>query len=139
MSINKEEKIENAFEDLVIEENYEIIKEIFSDEYIAHAGRKEYKGHSFIKRYVSQLHKAIPDIQVVDIQFLTAEDNTVAWQRTLSGTNQEEMKGIPSSKKRVEWNEMVVTRFIEGKIVEEWVVSELMGELLLKAPSIRKL
>jgi hypothetical protein len=29
---------------------------------------------------------------------------------------------------------MVVTHFNKEKIAEEWVVSELMGELLLKVP-----
>ncbi|MFT7489878.1 MAG: putative ester cyclase [Candidatus Promineifilaceae bacterium] len=42
------------------------------------------------------------------------------------------MQGIPASGKKVTWRDMVVTRFSDDKIGEEWVVSELMGELLLK-------
>ena len=44
------------------------------------------------------------------------------------------MMGIPPSKKKIKWNEMVVSRFEGDKIAEEWVVSELAGQLLLKQP-----
>jgi hypothetical protein len=32
------------------------------------------------------------------------------------------------------WTQMVVSRFEGESISEEWIVSELMGELLLNAP-----
>jgi predicted ester cyclase len=44
------------------------------------------------------------------------------------------MQGIPPSGKKVKWVDLVVTRFNNERIAEEWVVSELMGELLLKVP-----
>ena len=110
----------------------------FSTDYVAHAGGKEYSGHSFLKRFAGQIRSAISDIRIVEIKFLAQDGNTIAWQRTLSGTNEEDMMGIPSSGKKVKWIEMVVSRFSNEKIVEEWVVSELMGELLLKVPRVKK-
>ena len=47
------------------------------------------------------------------------------------------MMGIPPSNKTVKWNEMVVSRFEGDKIAEEWIVSELMGQLLLKQPQTK--
>jgi predicted ester cyclase len=44
------------------------------------------------------------------------------------------MMGIPPSDKKIKWIEMVVTRFEGDRIAEEWVVSELAGQLLLKQP-----
>jgi len=44
------------------------------------------------------------------------------------------MMGIPASEKKIKWKEMVVSRFEGDKIAEEWVVSELAGQLLLKQP-----
>jgi len=118
-------------DDLVSKGNLGVIAEIYSDNYTAHAGDKNYKGHAFLKRYTEQLRTAIPDIHVLNVEFLAHDDHTVIWQRTLQGTHTADLMGIPPSQKKVAWTEMVVT-LIEGeKIVEEWVVSELAGELLL--------
>ena len=45
------------------------------------------------------------------------------------------MLGIPPSGKRVEWKDMLHTRFDGDQIAEEWAVSELAGELMLKLPA----
>ena len=42
------------------------------------------------------------------------------------------MKGIPASNKKVRWYEIVVSRFDNDKIIEEWVVSDLGFQLMLK-------
>ena len=128
--MNQEEKIKFGLEQLV-EGNFDIVDEIFSTDYLAHAGDKEYKGHGFIKRFARQLRCAIPDIRIVKIEFLAQAGDTVTWQRIFTGTHEANMMGIPPSGKKVKWIEMVVTRFKDKKIAEEWVVSELAGELAL--------
>lgn len=133
MVSSKENIIKHAVEELVGKGNLDVIDETFSTGYIAHAGEKKYTGHSFIKRFISQLHSSIPDITVTDVSFLVSEGDKLTWQRTLEGTHQMDMQGIPASGKKVTWVEMIVSRFENQKIAEEWVVSELMGELLLKA------
>ncbi len=138
MANNKEDLIKVANRELIEKGNLSIVDEVFSTDYVAHAGGKEYNGHSFIKRFAGQIRSAIPDIRIVEIKFLAQDGNTIAWQRTLSGTNKEDMMGIPSSGKKVKWVEMVVSRFNNEKIAEEWVVSELMGELLLRVPQVKK-
>ena len=42
------------------------------------------------------------------------------------------MMGIPPTGQKVEWRDMVVTRFDGEKIAEDWAVSELAGQLLSK-------
>ena len=138
MNKNKEEKIRHAVEELIGKGNLGIVDETFATDYVAHAGEKEYSGHSFVKRFTNQLRTAIPDIRVVEVKFLSQDAETIVWQRTLTGTHEVEMQGIPPSGKKVKWVEMVVTRFKNGKIAEDWVVSELMGELLLRVPRIIK-
>jgi predicted ester cyclase len=134
MDKNKEETIRYVIEELIGRGNLEIVDKTFETDYVAHAGEKEYSGHSFIKRFANQLRTSIPDIHVVEVEFLAQDDNVIVWQRTLRGTHQVDMQGIPPSGKKVQWVEMVVSRFDNGKIAEEWVVSELMGELLLNVP-----
>ena len=48
------------------------------------------------------------------------------------GKHTKSIKGIPASEKIIQWDEMIVSKFKDGKIEEEWIVSELVGKLLLK-------
>ncbi len=133
--MNKKEIIKLAVSQLIGVGNLDVIEKIFSARYTAHAGGKNYKGHEFLKRFEKKLRSAIPDVRVLKVEFLNEAGNIMTWQRTLTGTHKENMMGIPASKKKIKWTEMIVTRFENDKIAEEWVVSELMGELLLKVPA----
>jgi len=135
MPKSNEERIRYANDEIIGKGNLDAIDDIFAADYIVHAGGKDFKGHEFVRGFLGQLRSAIPDIRVVEIAILTETGDIVAWQRRLSGTHRAEMMGIPPSGKRVEWRDMLVTRFDGGKVVEEWTVSELAGQLLLKLPS----
>jgi len=128
------EQIKLANDELFGKGNLDIIDEIFATNYIVHAGNKDYKGHEFIKKFTRQLRLAIPDIRVDKVSLLSQADNTITWLRTLSGKHEENMMGIPPSGTKIQWRDMVVTNFEDGKITEEWTVSELVGQLLLNSP-----
>ena len=130
--MNKESLIKEANEQLLALGNLEAVEKFFMPDYIGHAEDKEYKGHAFIKQFIRILRKAIPDITILDVAVLVDAGNAVAWQRTLYGTHQADMLGIPPSNKKVKWNEMLVSRFEGDKISEEWAVSDLAAQLLLK-------
>lgn len=131
---NKEQQIRFAVKELLVQANIAVIKEVFSTNYIAYSGSKKYQGHDFLQRWTKQIHKAIQNIEVVKILILSQEEQKITWQRTLTGKHIHNLKGIPASNKKVTWTEMVVSRFENHKIIEEWVVSELAAELLLKQP-----
>ena len=131
-SNNKRATIENILEQLFSEHNLDIIEGAFSPNYVAYAANKEYKGHNFLKKFTKQLCKSIPNIRVINVEFLLEDSKRITWQRTLTGIHKENMQGIPASNKKITWNELVVSQFLDGKISKEWVVSELMGQLLLK-------
>jgi len=134
--VNKkiEEQIHNANIELIENGNLQKIHEIFTSDYIAHNNSKQYKGYEFIKRWVRQIRLSIPDVKIVKINFYIQEEDRIAWQRFLSGTHKINMKGIPPSRQKVKWSEMIISRFDGERIAEEWVVSELAGELLSKKP-----
>ncbi|WP_214699662.1 MULTISPECIES: ester cyclase [unclassified Exiguobacterium] len=130
--MNREEQIRFAAHQVMELGKVEVVPEVFATEYVAHAGERTYKGHAFIRRFSKQMKTAIPDVKVKQVEVLVQTEDILTWQRTLVGTHQENMMGIPASGKQVKWVDMVVSRFQDGLIVEEWVVSELMGELLVK-------
>jgi predicted ester cyclase len=134
--MSKEEQIKESNVQLIEKGNLEAVETFFTSDYVAHAEDKNYKGHDFIKRFANHIRSAIPDISVLKVKFLVDSGNSIAWQRTLTGTHKADMMGIPPSKKKITWNEMVVSRFEGYKIAEEWVVSELAGQLLLKQPKL---
>lgn len=68
--MNKEQKIRNAFKELVGKGNLEIVRENFEKEYAPHAGANEHNGHSYKKRIAGQLRTPIPDVRVGENKIL---------------------------------------------------------------------
>ena len=131
-----EERIKTANDALLEKGNLSMVDELFITGYVAHSGGKNYRGHEFIRRFIKQLRTAVPDIRIVNVEFYLRTEDTIAWQRTLSGTHKADMMGAPPTQQKLEWREMVVSRFDGKKIAEEWVVSELAGEMLSKPPHL---
>lgn len=125
-------QIKYAVDQLIVKGNLDIVDSVFSKNYAVHTGSKSYNGHTFIKQFTKQLRAAIPNIKIVNIEFLSQTDNIITWQRTYSGTHKTDLKGIPASGKKVKWYEIVVSRFDKDKIIEEWVVTDLACQLMLK-------
>lgn len=117
---------------LIGQNNLDVVDTFFSENYVAHSGDKTHKGHKFIKQYAQQIRTAIPDIKILIVELLAQSGNILTWQRTFSGTHKVDMKGIPASNKKVKWYEIVVTRFDDDKIIEEWIASDLAFQLMLK-------
>jgi predicted ester cyclase len=134
MATSNEARIRNANDEILGKADLSAIERMFAPDYVAHIGGKDHKGPAFVKRYVRQLREAIPNVRVVKISVLMRSGDTIAWERTLSGTHKAPLKGIPASGKKVTWTDMLVTRFASGKIAEEWAVSDLAGQLMLKLP-----
>jgi predicted ester cyclase len=131
-TMDKKELINFANIELFEKGNFEIISEIFATNYVVHSANKNYEGHDFIKKWFKQIHKTFSNIRVVKVEFFTEENNSIVWQRTIKGKHINKIRGINPSGKNIKWNEIVVSRFDQNKIIEEWVVSELKGELLSK-------
>ncbi len=135
MAKSNEERVRFANDEILGKGNLDFVDEIFATDYVLHAGGKDHKGLEFVRRFAKLLRSAIPDLRVVEVALLIQAGNTIAWQRTLSGTHESEMMGIPPTGQKVEWRDMVVTRFDGEKIAEDWGVSELAGQLFSKFSS----
>jgi len=133
--MNKEKQIEYIAKQLFEQGDFEIVDSAFTESYMAHDGDKKHSGQRFIKQFVGKLRLAIPDLRIVRIDFLSQTENTLTWQRTLSGTHKGNMQGIPASMRKVKWNEIIVTRFEGEKIAEDWLISNLAFQLMIKQKS----
>jgi len=124
--------VKNTVDQLLGQGNFDIVDSVFSVNYVAHSGDKNYNGHKFIKQFAKQVRTALPNIKILNVELLSQTDNILTWQRTFSGTHKADLMGIPASNKKVKWYEIVVSRFDKDKIVEEWLVSDLAFQLILK-------
>lgn len=124
-------KIEAANLALMTEGNVDAIAEFFTEDYIAHLTEQEMTGgHAAIRKVIQMYRKAFPDLQA-QVEILVASKDRVAWQRTVRGTHKGSFKGFPSTGQSVVWRDMVVSRFQDGLIAEEWIVTDLAEQLLL--------
>ena len=60
-----------------------------------------------------------PDL-VLTLDDIFGEDDLVASRWTLRGTHTEEWFGTPATGKSADWAGVVLSRFEDGKIAEEW-------------------
>lgn len=132
--MNAPEQIRLICEQLFEQGNTDNVDTFFDELYCTHDGDKMYKGKKFVKSFIKKLRHAIRDIKIRKIEILSQSGNTIAWQRSFIGIHKFEMQGIPASDKKIKWNEIVVTRFSNGKIAEEWIVSNLAFNLTMHLP-----
>lgn len=135
-SCNQAAKLEERNKAIVIKANDELLNKgnaEYADAVFASDYRK--RGPQVIKEYVLARRTAFPDLEV-KIDHVVAEGDRVAWMRTNTATLRNEYRGHKPSGKKISWRDMVVTRYTDdGKIAEEWGVSD-MNEALENANGI---
>lgn len=106
------------------------VEEFFAEDYVAHlTDGGVIRGTEAVKRFVATLRRAFDGLQVY-VEILVQGGDRVAWQRTIRGTHARAFQGFPASKKEVLWRDMLVSRVADGRIHEEWAVSDLAERLL---------
>ena len=112
------------------EGNYALLDELYSPDIIRHevninedlVGPKEYKDNVILVR------TAYPDFNVTTDE-LFAKDDRVVLRWTVTGTNTGPIGDQLATGKRVHFSGVNINRFIDGKIVEEWVYFNMSAEL----------
>jgi steroid delta-isomerase-like uncharacterized protein len=122
-------RIQEANEHLLNQGHVAMAPQFFSSAFVLHLTGEDLRGGpEIIQRFVTDLRAAFPDLKV-EVEVLAVQGNRVAWLRTHRGTHRAAYMGVAPSGRTVEWRAMVVTRFEEGKIAEEWSVTDLAGRL----------
>jgi predicted ester cyclase len=92
------------------------IPDVYHPEFVDHVNALEYRGHEGARRSVALYLELFPDLSfVVDDQ--VSEGDRVASRWTLRGTH----RG-----RRVTLRGIVISRFEEGRIIEDWAASDTM-------------
>lgn len=69
---------------------------------------------------------ALPDVSHEIVEIL-GEDNAVAVRMVIRGTHRGNLMGIPPTQKSVEFGSTNFFRFEQGKIAEQWAITDMLG------------
>lgn len=108
--------------------NLEMVDEIFSADFVQHflPDGSETKGLDELRDHVGNHRQAFPD-WAEEIRLIVAEGDFVAIQFTSTGTNTGSFLGNPPTGKQIRINEMSIFRIESGKIVEQWLLPDLIS------------
>src|SRR5438105_81188 len=104
------------------------VDEIVASNYIWHGPGQEINGREGIKQFLAALRSAISDIQMsVEKQMAEGDETATRWR--IQGTHKGNLFGVAPTNKPVNITGLVITRFAQGKIVEEWEEFDQLGML----------
>jgi predicted ester cyclase len=92
------------------------IEEVYSPRFVDHVNALEYRGTDGARRSVALYRELFPDLRFV-VEEQVTEGSRVASRWTLHGTH----RG-----RRVRLTGIVISRFEDGQIVEDWAASDTM-------------
>lgn len=100
--------------------NVDAIEELYAADYIA-----DYRpyapvmhGHDAIRGMVRRAHVAFPDYHE-ELEEMVAEGDKVVLRYTITGTQLGQWGPVAPTGKRVRFEEIVILRFVDGKVAEQ--------------------
>jgi steroid delta-isomerase-like uncharacterized protein len=85
-------------------------------------------GADSLKQAMASLLQAFPDIELT-VEDLIADGDRVAGRNAFGGTHEGEYMGLPPTGKRFAIEEIVIFRFVDGRIAESWAVVDVFSQM----------
>jgi steroid delta-isomerase-like uncharacterized protein len=86
------------------------------------------RGPAGYKALFKEMRAAFPDMKV-DLETEVADDDTIAFAYTITGTHKGPLMRIPPTGKKVKIRGMQISKFKNGKMIERWGSSDELGML----------
>ncbi len=107
--------------------NLALVDRFCSAEYVYSApGIGEVKGREALKNLVTEYRTAFPDLNNT-IENQVAEGDQVVTRGTTRGTQQAALGGIAATGKAIVVPWVILSRIVDGKLVEEWELLDSLG------------
>jgi len=101
--------------------NLSVLEGIIHPEYQYSSPDSQLKGIGQLKEFIQAFRSAFPDLSLHIDDLFTFDDRSCT-AFTLRGTHEEDFMGIPRTKKSVQVRGMVMSRFKDNKISEDWEI-----------------
>ena len=106
--------------------NFDALDELVAPDYVLHP--EEVRGADGLKEMVEGYRNALSGLRVtIDQQF--TEGDYVATRFTVRGTHDGDLMGAPATGRDVAFTGITISRCEEGRIVEEWEITDTVGLL----------
>ena len=143
MSTETNKQVVRRFIGAVTSGSAEKLRAVLADDFVGHAPTEiahdaEEQDRERLVEEITRIAKTLPDLEG-RVHSLVAEGDKVGVHWSASGTHEGPFMEIPPTGKRLTIEGMNVLRLRDGKIVEDWVLWDVMGLMrqLGMGPGIR--
>ena len=114
-------------EEIFNKRHVDAIDEFISPEYALRTAPKGAPaGRDAVRESMSMYLAGFPDLHVSVDELLAVDDKVVA-RLTYTGTHSGELFGMSPTQRRVAVHQFAIYRISDGKVVEEWEISDQLG------------
>jgi steroid delta-isomerase-like uncharacterized protein len=106
--------------------NVDILDEVYSVDLTYHNPIGPDMDRAGIKKAHAMMFAVFPDRHIV-VEDMFAVRDRVAARVAVRGTHQSELWGVPATGQEMTWTSFIIDRFVGGKIVEEWQMTDFLG------------
>lgn len=122
-------RVYDAFNSGDIEVISKTVDEVFEPDALFHSPvPMDMPGPQAVKQVWTILLRAFPDIHV-KVEDVITEGDKVVFRNTVTGTHQGEYRGIAPTGNSVNYREIFILRFVDGRVVEGWGVVDVFAQL----------
>ncbi len=127
MSEQENEALIRRLYDILNEGDLGAADELLSADYVWHGpGGQEVTGPEGFKDLIGGFRSAFPDLRFT-IEQLFASGDEVVCRFTTRGTHRGEFEGIAPTGKQIATSGIIISRFEQGRVVEEWEELNMLG------------
>lgn len=108
--------------------NLAVVDELAHPGYVYRNPTEELRGAEAIKGLFAAYRAGFPDFHV-RVDERVADGDRIVQAFTMTGTHRGEFMGIPATGNAIDVHGIVMSRFADGKIVEEWEVIDQLAFL----------
>ena len=125
MSGSNEHVMRRFVEEVINKGNYAALDDLVHSDYVYRSPDQELRGSEAIEGLFRSYRTAFPNLNT-EIDDLVVADDKCVMSFTLTGTHKGDLMGIPATGKSVKAHGMVLSRFEDGKIIEEWEILDML-------------
>ena len=123
---NNEAVVRRFVGEVINDGDYAVLPELVSSDYVYRSPGQELRGHKALEALFNAYRSGLPDLKVT-IDDLIESANKVVISITLTGAHTGDLMGIPATGRQLAVQGMVLTRFEDGRIAEEWEILDMLG------------
>ena len=129
MSKEQNEQALGKFAEAANTGKYELFDEAVAPDCVDHdPAPGQGPGPQGYRAFFTEMRTAFPDLKA-ELAAMVADDESIAFAYTLSGTHKGPLMGIPAMGKKISIRGVQFSKFRDGKMVERWGSSDQLGML----------